>query len=160
MKILIYARVSTDHQDVEQQAEYCKNWAIKQGHEIVWTIKDKESGRLPLKDRKRFMRIVQNGYNFEYDAVLVYHLDRLTRNWDDVTMIEKHFRESWETKKLISTSLEVNLRNAMGRYMFRVMMANFCYMPEDMREKQAIGIARAKSEGKYKGGKKGRSWGK
>ena len=42
--------------------------------------------------------------------------------------------------------------------MFRIKMAIGCYMPEDMREKQKIGIARAKAEGKYKGGKKGRSW--
>jgi len=39
--------------------------------------------------------------------------------------------------------------------MFRVKMAVSCYMPEDMREKQRIGIARAKAEGKYKGRQKG-----
>jgi DNA invertase Pin-like site-specific DNA recombinase len=31
-------------------------------------------------------------------------------------------------------------------------------MPEDMKEKQKIGIARAKKQGKYKGGKSGRHW--
>ena len=42
--------------------------------------------------------------------------------------------------------------------MFRIKMAVGCYMPEDMREKQIIGIERAKLEGKYKGGSKGRTW--
>ena len=42
--------------------------------------------------------------------------------------------------------------------MFRIKMAVNCHMPEDMLEKQAIGIARAKKEGKYKGGKVGRKW--
>lgn len=155
MRILIYSRVSTEDQDVEQQAMYCKEWAKRMGHEVVWTIKDKESGRKPLRERERFQKIINSEYNFDYDAVLVYHLDRLTRNWDDVTQIEKFFRENWENVKLISTSNEINLGNANGRCMFRINMAMYCYMPEDMREKQIIGIARAKKEGKYKGRKKG-----
>lgn len=158
MKILIYARVSTTEQNVDQQALYCKEWAKRQGYEVVWTIKDKESGRLPLTERKQFLKIIRDEYNFEYDAVLVYHLDRLTRNWDDVTMIEKYFRENWERRKLLSTSFDVNLHNAIGRFMFRSMFAQFCYMPEDMLEKTMIGVERAKKEGKYKGGKIGRTW--
>ncbi len=42
--------------------------------------------------------------------------------------------------------------------MFRIKMAVQCYMPEDMFEKQKVGIERAKAEGKFKGGKRGRTW--
>lgn len=160
MKILIYARVSSKDQDVEQQAAYCQKWAKQQGHEIVWTIKDKESGRKPLLERERFNKIIDDKYNFEYDAVLVYHMDRLTRNWDDVIAIEKHFKKNWHRKKLITVTYPIELGNAQGRFMFRIMMAQQCYMPEDMIEKQKIGIDRAKKEGKFKGGKKGRTWAK
>lgn len=158
IKILIYARVSTSEQNVDQQAAYCKEWAKRQGYEIIWTIKDKESGRLPLTERRQFLKIINNEYNFEYDAILVYHLDRLTRNWDDVTMIEKFFRENWDRVKLLTTTFPVDLSHAQGRWMFRSMMAQFCYMPEDTMEKSRIGIERAKKEGKYTGGKKGRTW--
>jgi DNA invertase Pin-like site-specific DNA recombinase len=158
MKILIYARVSTTDQDVDQQAEYCKKWAINNNHQIIWTIKDKESGRKELMERKQFSKIIQNTYNFEYDAVLVYHMDRLTRNWNDVTVIEKYFKENWDNKKLLTATYPIDLGTAQGRFMFRLMMAQQCYMPEDMLEKQRIGIERAKKQGKYKGGKKGRKW--
>lgn len=151
MKLVIYARVSTDKQDVDQQANYCQEWAKKQGHDVIWTIKDKQSGRSPLTERPRFLKLLSKEYNFEYDAVLVYNLDRLTRNWDDVTMIEKFFRENWESDKLISCSDSIDLSNASGRLMFRIKMATNCYMPEDMREKQKIGIERAKKQGKFKG---------
>lgn len=151
MKIIIYARVSTDKQDVVQQAVYCQEWAKKNGHEIIWTIKDKQSGRAALSERPRFLKIINKEYNFEYDAVLVYNLDRLTRNWDDVTMIEKFFRDNWDSDKLISCSDSIDLSNASGRLMFRIKMATNCYMPEDMREKQRIGIDRAKKQGKFKG---------
>ncbi len=158
MKVLIYARVSTKNQDVDQQADYCKAWAERSGHEVVWTIRDTESGRLPLLERKKFIKIITNEYNFSYDAVLVYNLDRLTRNWDDITIIEKFFRNNWESTKLISVYDDVELHNASGRLMFRIKMATNCYMPEDMREKQTLGIARAKKQGKFKGGVKGRKW--
>jgi putative DNA-invertase from lambdoid prophage Rac len=85
----------------------------------------------------------------------VFNLDRLTRNWDSVTFLEKHFRESWDSYKLISTKDEINLETANGRLMFRIKLAINCHMPEDMLEKQAIGIARAKAQGKFKGRKKG-----
>jgi len=154
----VYCRVSTDEQDVDQQAEYCKNWARQNNHTVVWTLKDKQSGKLNLMERPKFMKIIHKKYNFGYDAVLVYNLDRLTRNWDDVTMIERFFRDNWSVCKLISLSDSVDLSNASGRLMFRIKMATNCYMPEDMREKQRIGIERAKRQGKFKGGKKGRKW--
>ena len=150
----IYARVSTDDQNVKQQAEYLKNWCKKQGYDINKLVMDEESGRLPLTERKKFLKLIKSETIAE--GLGIYNLDRLTRNWDDVTLIERHFRENWARYKLISTSDSIDLSNASGRLMFRLKMAVSCFMPEDMREKQIIGIERAKAEGKYKGGKKGR----
>ena len=151
----IYCRVSTDDQNVSQQAQYLKEWCSKQGFNIKRVVSDEESGALSLTERKKFLKLLNQN---DYDAMVIFNLDRLTRKWDDVTMIESHFRNNWETKKLISTGDSVDLSNASGRMMFRIKMAVSCYMPEDMREKQKIGIDRAKKEGKYKGGKKGRKW--
>jgi putative DNA-invertase from lambdoid prophage Rac len=159
MKAVIYCRVSTEDQNVKQQSDYINEWCKRQNIEIIKTVLDEESGRLPLVERKRFRKLLDESKNNpNFDSIIVYNIDRLTRNWDDVTLIEKHFRENWNIVKLISTSDEINLANASGRAMFRIKMAMCCYMPEDMREKQKIGIERAKKEGKFKGGKVGRSW--
>ena len=158
MKVAIYARVSTEDQNVKQQEQYLKEWCNKQQHVIVQSIKDEESGRLPLVSRKHFLNLLKTSKQGLFDGIVVYNLDRLTRNWDDVTYIEKHFRDNWDKCKLLSTSDAIDLSNASGRMMFRIKMAVSCFMPEDMREKQKIGIERAKAEGKYKGGAKGRSW--
>lgn len=158
MKVAIYARVSTEDQNVKQQAQYLYDWCLKQGYEIVKKVEDEESGRLPLTGRKKFRKLLEASKGGLFQAILIYNLDRLTRNWDDVTLIERHFRDNWDVCSLISTSDSIDLSNASGRMMFRIKMAVQCYMPEDMREKQIIGIERAKAEGKYKGGKKGRSW--
>ncbi len=155
MNVVIYCRVSTEKQDVDQQREYCKTYADRQGWDVVYSVKDKMSGRKDLKQRPRFMKFIKDEYNFGYDAVLVYDLDRLTRNWDDVTMIEAYFRENWERVKLLSCRQPVDLSTAHGRFMFRILMAASCHMPEQMLERQKIGISRAKKQGKYKGRKVG-----
>lgn len=158
MKVAIYCRVSTEDQNVDQQAQFLKEWCNKHAYEIVKTIRDEESGRLDLLDRKKFLKLLDASKLGKFGAIVIYNLDRLTRNWDDVTLIEKYFRDNWAKCKLLSTSDSIDLSNASGRLMFRIKMAVSCYMPEDMREKQKIGIARAKKQGKYTGGKKGRSW--
>lgn len=152
MKLDLYARVSTDDQNVNQQMSYLRQWCVRNDHRIVNEVYDEQSGKIPLEQRDKFMELINKPKG---QGLLVLNLDRLTRNWDSVTFIEKHFRDNWDKYKLISTGDEINLNNANGRFMFRVKMAMNCYMPEDMLEKQVIGIERAKKEGKYLGRKKG-----
>lgn len=152
MKLDLYARVSTQDQNVDQQMRELRHWCVRNGHRIVNEIFDKQSAKIELEQRTKFMELLKNPKG---DGLLIFNLDRLTRNWDSVTFIEKHFRESWNNYKLISTKDEINLENANGRLMFRIKLAVNCHMPEDMLEKQAVGIARAKAEGKFKGRKKG-----
>lgn len=149
----LYARVSTDDQNVRQQVVYLKEWMAKQGHQEGRSIADTESGRIPLGERKAFLKLLQGGPGSTSEGLVVVNLDRLTRNWDDVTLIERTFRENWEKYRLVSTGDTVDLSNASGRMMFRIKMAVSCFMPEDMREKQAVGIQRAKDEGKYRYGR-------
>ncbi len=158
MRVALYARVSTEDQNVKQQIDYLRKWCEKQEHEVVESVADEESGALPLTERKKFLKLLERTKGGAFDAVVIFNLDRITRNWDDVTLIEKHFRDCWNVCKLISVSDSIDLSNASGRMMFRIKMVVNCFMPEDMREKQVIGIQRAKAEGKYKGGKKGRTW--
>lgn len=156
---LVYARVSTEEQNVQQQIAYMVDWLTARGREVVQVVGDVESGRLPLTQRRAFLNALELCKVRGFD-MCVFRLDRLTRNWDDVTMIERHFRENWATCALISTCDTVDLSTASGRFNFRVLMAVNCFEPEQMRERQQIGIARAKEEGKYLGGKCGRRWAK
>ncbi len=153
----IYARVSSMDQNVKQQSKYVREWAYKQQLRVIGSVLDKESGRTPLKDRKDFKKLLSKAKELKC-GIIVLSLDRLTRNWDDVTYIEKYFRDNWSVSPLLVTNFQVDLSNAMGRFLFRVFMAQACFMAEDMREKQKIGIATGQKAGKYKGGKKGRTW--
>lgn len=152
MKVDLYARVSTTDQNVEQQMVYLRKWAINNGYQIASDVFDEQSASIPLEQREKFLEILKKPKG---NALLVFNLDRLTRNWDSVVFIEKHFRDNWDKYKLLSTADQLDLTTASGRAMFRMKMVMTCYMPEDMLEKQKIGIARAKAEGKFKGRQKG-----
>jgi len=152
MRLDLYARVSTEDQNVLQQIHTLRQWALKNEHVISYEVQDKQSGKVPLEERTAFLDLLNNPKG---EAMLILNLDRLTRNWDSVVFIEKKFRDNWKAYKLISTADEINLSNASGRLMFRIKLAVGCHMPEDMLEKQKIGIARAKAEGKFKGRQKG-----
>lgn len=153
-KWMVYARVSSVDQNVDQQVDYMLGWCLKHDYKVEGFVADKESARLPLVERKQFHSLLNKCKIWEF-GIIIFNLDRLTRNWDDVTFIERQFRENWNSMPLVSTSDLIDLSNASGRMMFRIKMAVNCMMPEDMLEKQKIGIARAKKEGKYKGRQKG-----
>lgn len=151
MKFDLYSRISTDHQDVDQQMVELRRWCIQNNHTIASETFDIESGTIPLRNRKQFKALLDNPKG---EALLVFNLDRLSRNWGDEPILEQYFIQS-DRYDLVSTKDEINLDNANGRLMFRIKFAVNCQYVEDMKEKQAIGIARAKANGVYKGRKKG-----
>jgi DNA invertase Pin-like site-specific DNA recombinase len=154
LKVALYARVSSDDQNVSQQLVRLRSFAKGGGWVIGAEVADEESGRKPLVERESFKELLARREDF--DAVVVFNTDRLTRNWADEAFLEEAFSSG--RCRLVSMSDSVDLRSASGRLMFRLKMAVACFMPEDMREKQVVGIERAKEEGKYRGGKKGRRW--
>lgn len=77
MKIAIYARVSTDKQDTENQLVQLREFAAKQGWHIVREYTDYESGA--KADRAEFQRMFADASRRKFDLVLFWALDRLSR---------------------------------------------------------------------------------
>ena len=152
MKVTLYARVSTAHQDVDQQMRALRQWSRINNHRIVHEIWDIQGATIPLTERIKFNEMLNNPKG---EGVAVFNLDRLSRHWADQPPIENYFKNNWDTFKLISLHDEINLHNANGRLMFRIKFAINCQSVEDMKEKQRIGIDRALKEGKFKGRQKG-----
>jgi DNA invertase Pin-like site-specific DNA recombinase len=79
MHVGIYARTSTTdgRQDTENQLSELRRFAETQGWEIVREYVDNESGSHP--DRIEFRRLFADAAQRRFDLVLVWALDRLTR---------------------------------------------------------------------------------
>jgi len=150
MKVDLYARVSTQDQNVEQQIKILRQWAKDNGHYITSDIIDKESGTIALEDRKQFKELLDNPKG---EALVILDLNRLSRNWYDENLLEKYFIDN--DYKLISLYDNIDLDTPNGRLMFRIKYAINCQFIEDTDLKRQIGIERAKAQGKYKGRKKG-----
>jgi DNA invertase Pin-like site-specific DNA recombinase len=77
MRIAIYARVSTDKQDTENQGLQLRDFATKQTWSIVREYVDYESGS--KADREQFQRMLADAARRKFDLVLFWSLDRLSR---------------------------------------------------------------------------------
>jgi DNA invertase Pin-like site-specific DNA recombinase len=77
MKIAIYARVSTEKQDNENQLVQLREFAAKQGWNVFAEYVDRESGA--KSDRAEFQRMFADASKRKFDLVLFWALDRLSR---------------------------------------------------------------------------------
>ena len=77
MKVALYLRVSTDRQETENQAIVLREFAAKQGWEIVREYCDYESGA--KADRVAFKQMFADAAQRKFDMLLFWSLDRLSR---------------------------------------------------------------------------------
>lgn len=79
MKVALYARVSTKDkgQDVENQFLQLRDYAAKQGWEIVTEYADNASGK--RSDREQLQKMFSAASRREFDILLFWSLDRLSR---------------------------------------------------------------------------------
>lgn len=73
----IYARVSTDRQEVENQLDQMRHFAKSQQWEICREYIDHETGK--HADRPQFRQLFEGASRREFDVVLFWALDRFSR---------------------------------------------------------------------------------
>ena len=149
MKVALYLRVSTENQTTENQRirleEYAKskNWEYDVFDEVESTRKTR-----PVKQALLTKLRVK-----EYDAVVVYKLDRWARSSTELIL---------ETKELIdkgvgfiSISDNLDFTTASGKLHFQILSAFAEFERSLISERTKEGLKRAKSQGKKLGRPKG-----
>jgi DNA invertase Pin-like site-specific DNA recombinase len=82
----IYYRVSTDRQDLQSQKEAVENWlqtleAAKQPKKVSVYQDEGLSGS--STERPGYQQLLQHAYAGKFDTIIVYRLDRFSRNASD-----------------------------------------------------------------------------
>ena len=77
MRIAIYSRVSTVKQDTENQLAQLREFAAKQGWEVVREYVDYESGA--KAERPEFQQMLEDASRRKFDLLLFWAVDRLSR---------------------------------------------------------------------------------
>ena len=94
MRIGIYARVSTDKQETANQVDQLREFAGKQGWQIVFEFVDVVSGSGKLK-RPQFEKMMQAASRREFDLLLFWKLDRFSREGVRKTLQYLTQLDSW-----------------------------------------------------------------
>ena len=120
-QVIIYARISTnkDKQNINQQIDYCKAYAIKNDLEVLKVFKDSKTGK--SSDRRGYKLAMAYLKDNNEVSLLVQDTDRLTRDFYDGVELEKFVIDN--QIKVISLSENVDLLTPNGRFMFRIKLA-------------------------------------
>jgi DNA invertase Pin-like site-specific DNA recombinase len=149
---VIYCRVSTKEQVEEgnsltTQERLCKEYAAKHGFIVASLYVEqgesaKTADRTQLQKLIRFCTIKKNRIN----AVIVYKIDRLSRNTDDYSQIRIMFKRYGIEIKSVSEHFE---DTPAGRFMENI-IANVAQFDNDVRAERCIGgMKEAVKEGRY-----------
>lgn len=161
MKVALYARVSLDesnkdskqYQEPENQLEPLRKWASAQGWEVVEEYVDRASGA--DHNRPRFIKMMNDASLLKFDTILVWKLDRFSREGISHTLAYmqrlksrnrglKSFTESW---------VDISSDNPLTELVLSI----FAWVASEERrkisERTKLGIQRRKSLGTWKGGR-------
>lgn len=119
-KAVIYVRVSTDKQaekgtSLDTQIERCKAYAGKEGYKIIRTFKE-EGESAKFADRPELLNMLAylQTNKDRIDALIVYKLDRLSRNTDDQHQIMYKLSQA----QVVLTSATENIDDSpVGKFM-------------------------------------------
>jgi len=151
--IAAYVRVSTYDQNSAAQKAEIKRWLKGNGHklsDVTW-YEDKETGKT-LK-RPGFAKMQEAIFAGEIKTVVVWKLDRLSRNQiDGINFIGDLCQRN---VRLVSVTQQLDITGAMGRFLANIFLGIAEMELENIRERQSVGIAAAKKRGVYQGGQAG-----
>jgi DNA invertase Pin-like site-specific DNA recombinase len=154
MRVAIYARVSTDDrgQDPENQLAQLRAWCAAADHAIVAEFVDHVSGAKGADRRSQFAAMLDAAHRRQFDVLLVWALDRLSREGMVPTIMYLQRLAAAGvafhsyTEPLLSTDSEVVRDIALA------VMASLAKMERQrISERTKAGLERARAKGKRLG---------
>ena len=151
MKIAIYARVSTEEQNVDKQVDECVEFCKNKKYAVVEVYRDVISG---TKDsRPRLDAMMKDSFLGKFNAVVVWKLDRLGRSLQHLVSIVNQWGKY--NIDFIAITQQFDTTTSQGKFIFHVFAA-FAELERDMiSERTKMGLKKAKNVGK-RGKDKGR----
>ena len=118
MKVAIYARVSTEEQNLETQIDHMIDYCKRMGYEYE-VFKDVMSG---AKDnRPEFNHMMERIRLKEFDILMVWKLDRLGRSLQHLIQILQELEH--KGIQFISLSQSIDTTTPQGKFFFHILGA-------------------------------------
>ncbi len=138
MRVVKYQRVSTNHQDLENQTRSVDDQIDRLGWDCVGEYKEVESGMKSKDHRPQLRRLLRDSRLRQFDRVIVYSLDRLGRSVVDVINTINELEEVGVNIFVVKNSIDTS--TSQGK-MFTYFCSIFGEMERDMiisRQKSSI----------------------
>lgn len=145
-RCVIYSRVSTNDQTVENQIKVLREVAERKGLEVVKEISDEGiSGAKGRDARKGFDELIKSAVRKEFDIILVWDVSRLGRSL-------KHLVSFLEDIQSVNCDLYIHqsgidTSTASGKMMFGMLSVFSEFERTMIRERVIAGQQRAKANG-------------
>jgi DNA invertase Pin-like site-specific DNA recombinase len=152
MKAVIYSRVSTNDQTVDNQLKILREVAEKKGLEVVQEISDEGiSGAKGRDEREGFNELIKGSIKNEWDIILVWDVSRLGRSLQHLVSFLDDIHSAKCDLYIHQSGLDTS--TASGKMMFQMIGVFSEFERSMIRERVIAGQQRAKAEGKHIGRK-------
>ena len=152
MKAVIYSRVSTNDQTVDNQLKILREVAEKKGLEVVQEISDEGiSGAKGRDERDGFNELIKGSIQKEWDIILVWDVSRLGRSLQHLVSFLDDIHSAKCDLYIHQSGLDTS--TASGKMMFQMIGVFSEFERSMIRERVIAGQQRAKAEGKHIGRK-------
>lgn len=143
--VALYARVSTENQDLERQVQKLKDWAEKENYN-AYLYKEKISGK--DDDREKFQEMMDKVAQGAYSIVAVTKIDRFGRSTrhilQNIDQVEKSGAAFVTTEQPIDTRDD----SMMGDIMTQLLSMFADFERRMIRERMEEGFREAQKEGR------------
>lgn len=148
---VIYARYSSERQNeqsIEGQLRVINQFAEKEGYNVIDTYIDRAmTGR--NDDRPSFQKMISDSSNKAFQYVLVYKLDRFSRNRYDSAVYKKKLRDNGV--KVISATENIS-DSPEGIILESILEGYSEYYSKELAQKIIRGNYESRAKGKFTGG--------
>ena len=153
-RVAIYARVSTDNkgQDPENQLRQLREWCRHMGHPVVREYVEHENGGKGAEYRKQFGAMFAGAARREFDLLLVWSLDRFSREGMMATIGHLQRLSSHGVGFHSFTEEHLSTDNELVRNILLATLASLAKLErEKISQRTKAGLERARAMGKRLG---------
>ena len=149
-KAVIYSRVSTNEQTVENQLKVLREVVEKRGLEVVREISDEGiSGAKGRDERPGFDELIKGSVKNEWDIILVWDVSRLGRSLKHLVSFLEDIQSAHCDMYIHQSGIDTS--TASGKMMFGMLSVFSEFERSMIRERVIAGQQRAKAQGKHIG---------
>jgi site-specific DNA recombinase len=153
MKVAIYLRVSTEDQvregySLEVQEEYLRDYAKREQHEVYKVYRDDGISGY-TKERPALTRLLQDAKDNKFGLVIVYKLDRFSRNLKDLLNIVDEL--SAYNVGFKSATEPFDTTNSAGKLMFQQLGSFAEFERNRIKERVFPGMIKGVQQGHWQG---------